>query len=154
MFGGMDAFDEDPYSFADLQNTGEPATPGQAGMGSFTSLFAAGGMPTAVVGAAAEHAKTLQPSGVVPQVQGILESIGSGLQARSEAKMAAQAMKFQALRDKGQLSQQVYEAKLQKLMREKQSGFMSRYGTIVVLGGFILIGGVVVYTLMKRKRRG
>lgn len=139
---GDDVFNMDPDQITDFKTgpgqgpggyvpPAPPYDPPQAGMGEIMdSVIAegAGGVQTAAT------------------------NISQGITAGAQADMAMKQARLQALRSKGQLSQAIFEAEMSKLLRTNQSGAMSRYSPLFILGAIVVIGGIGYWFVTRRKR--
>lgn len=78
-------------------------------------------------------------------------NIAEGMTARDQAEVALKTAQLQMMRNKGQVSQQIFEAEMQKLMSRSQPGLMTRYGPLMILGAIVLIGGIGYWFFVRRK---
>lgn len=85
-------------------------------------------------------------------VKGTVPSVAEGFLAQSQADIALKQAQLQALRSKGQLSQQRFEAEMSTLMRRSQPGVISRYSPLFILGVLVVIGGIGYWFVTRRKR--
>jgi hypothetical protein len=86
-------------------------------------------------------------------VQTSVSNIAQGIQAGAQADMAVKQAQLQMLRNRGQMSQQKFEAEMQALMRRSQPGALSRYSPLFILGAIVVIGGIGYWFVTRRKRR-
>jgi hypothetical protein len=85
-------------------------------------------------------------------VQTSVSNIAQGIQAGAQADMAVKQAQLQMLRNRGQMSQQKFEAEMQALMRRSQPGALSRYSPLFILGAIVVIGGIGYWFVTRRKR--
>jgi hypothetical protein len=85
-------------------------------------------------------------------VQTSVSNIAQGIQAGAQADMAVKQAQLQMLRNRGQMSQQKFEAEMQALMRRSQPGALSRYSPLFILGVIVVIGGIGYWFVTRRKR--
>jgi len=150
MFDGLDAFDMDPDQIQDLYGPGMSQFNAGGAVGA--AVGASGppmGPPPGAIGGAQQGVQGAQ---FAPGVASTFQKIGAGLSARSEAKMAAHQMQLQGQLAKGQISQQVFEAEMQRLLARGRPGAMSSYGVLIVLGGVVLVGVAAFYMMRKKGR--
>jgi hypothetical protein len=85
-------------------------------------------------------------------VQTSVSHIAQGIQAGAQADMAVKQAQLQMLRNRGQMSQQKFEAEMQALMRRSQPGALSSYSPLFILGAIVVIGGIGYWFVTRRKR--
>lgn len=145
MFDGMDLFDADPYSIKEMPS-------GQANLGTPTDpIQAASEIADATKDIADAVASAPSTSaGVATGVSSVARAVGGGFEAKYQAKLQSQAQQLQALREQGKVSEAAYAKKMADLAKKSQPGFMNRYGTLVIIGAIVLVGGIGWYVWKRR----
>jgi hypothetical protein len=85
-------------------------------------------------------------------VRTFVSNIAQGITAGAQADMAVKQAQLQMLRNRGQMSQQKFEAEMQALMRRSQPGAVSRYSPLFILGAIVVNGGIGYWFVTRRKR--
>lgn len=83
--------------------------------------------------------------------RGVVSSISEGLLAKSQTETALNQLRLQALRNKGQMSQQQFEAEMAALMQRPSTSGFKRYSPLFILGALVVIGGIGYWFFVRRK---